>query len=140
MRTLSVLAAVAGLLALAGCGSSSTPSTTSSTPTTTSTTTTTSSAPKGALALEANREGLLKYNKSSLTASAGKVTIDMTNMSPLMHNVTVESSSGKILGATPTFSGGSKLLTLNLKPGVYKFFCSVPGHRAAGMEGTLTVK
>lgn len=139
MRTLSVLAAVAGLLALAGCGSSSTPSTTSSTPTTT-TSTTTSSAPKGALALEANREGLLKYNKSSLTASAGKVTIDMTNMSPLMHNVTVESSSGKILGATPTFSGGSKLLTLNLKPGVYKFFCSVPGHRAAGMEGTLTVK
>ena len=64
----------------------------------------------------------------------------MTNMSPLGHNVTVESSSGKILGATPTFQGSSKTLTLNLKPGTYKFFCSVPGHRAAGMEGTLTVK
>lgn len=60
-------------------------------------------------------------------------------MSPLMHDVTVE-GSGKKLGATPTFQGGSKTLTLNLKAGTYKFFCSVPGHRAAGMEGTLTVE
>jgi uncharacterized cupredoxin-like copper-binding protein len=54
--------------------------------------------------------------------------------------VTIESSSGAKVGATPTFSGGSKSLALNLKPGTYKFFCSVPGHRQAGMEGTLTVK
>jgi plastocyanin len=92
------------------------------------------------VSLEANHEGQLKYEQSTLTANAGKVSIDMTNMSPLMHNVTVESSSHAILGATPTFNGGSKTLTLNLKPGTYKFFCSVPGHRAAGMEGTLTVK
>jgi uncharacterized cupredoxin-like copper-binding protein len=44
-----------------------------------------------------------------------------------------------VLGATPTFSGGSRTLTLNLKPGTYTFYCTVPGHRAAGMEGTLTV-
>jgi plastocyanin len=74
-----------------------------------------------------------------LTAKAGEVSIDFTNMAPLGHNVTVESSSGKTLGATPTFQGGSKTLTLNLKAGTYKFFCSVPGHRMAGMEGTLTV-
>jgi uncharacterized cupredoxin-like copper-binding protein len=42
--------------------------------------------------------------------------------------------------ATPTFSGASKTLMLNLKPGTYKFYCSVPGHRQAGMEGTLVVK
>jgi len=59
-------------------------------------------------------------------------------MSPIEHNLTVAQGS-KVLGATPTFVGGSKTLTLNLKPGTYTFYCSVPGHRQAGMEGTLTV-
>jgi plastocyanin len=61
-------------------------------------------------------------------------------MAPLAHNMTVASFSNAVVGATPTFQGGSKILTLNLKPGTYKFYCSVPGHRMAGMEGTLTVK
>lgn len=146
MARLASLALVLAALALAGCGSSSSSSSTTTSSSSTSATAapSTSSAAKpsasSALSLEANREGQLKYDKSSLTASAGKVTIDMTNMSPLMHNVTVESSAHAILGATPTFQGGTRALTLNLKPGVYKFFCSVPGHRQAGMEGTLTVK
>jgi plastocyanin len=142
--------ALVGLLALAGCGSSSnttSSSTTASTPattpatsaTTTSTATSTSAPAGGALSLEANREGQLAYNTKSLTAKAGNVSIDFTNMAPLGHNVTIESSAGKIVGATPTFQGGSKTLTLDLKAGTYKFFCSVPGHRMAGMEGTLTV-
>jgi plastocyanin len=88
----------------------------------------------------ANPEGQLSFDKTSLTAKAGKVSIDFTNMSPLGHNFTVASSSGKVEGATPTFNGDSKTLTLNLKPGTYKFYCSVPGHRQAGMEGTLTVQ
>jgi plastocyanin len=75
-----------------------------------------------------------------LSAKAGKVTIDFANSSPLSHNVTVESSSGSVVGSTPTFQGGTKTVSLNLKPGTYKFFCSVPGHRQAGMQGTLVVK
>jgi plastocyanin len=140
------LLALAGILALAGCGSSSSTSSSASTPaattpaTTTTQSTTTSSAPSGALSLAANPEGQLKYSTTSLAAKAGTVSIDFTNMSPLGHNVTVESSSGSVVGATPTFSGGSKTLKLSLKPGTYKFYCSVPGHRMAGMEGTLTVK
>jgi plastocyanin len=140
-----LLALAGGMLALAGCGGSSGTSSSASTPSTTPATTaqstsTTSPAPAGALSLAANSEGQLKYETTSLSAKAGKVAIAFTNNSPLSHNVTVESSSGSVVGATPTFQGGSKALTLNLKPGTYKFYCSVPGHRAAGMEGTLTVQ
>jgi plastocyanin len=91
-----------------------------------------------ALTLAANPSGLLAYNTKQLSAKAGTVTITMTNMSPLEHNVTVAEGT-KVLGATPTFKGGSKTLTLTLKPGKYVFYCSVPGHRQAGMEGTLNV-
>ena len=147
-----------GLLAIAGCGSSSNGSSSSAhTPPASSTpaaaapaqtTSSAASAPAPAPAsgsgqtqtLEANPEGQLKYDKTALTAKAGKVSIDFTNMSPEDHNMTIASASGAVLGATPTFQGGSKTLTLNLKPGTYKFFCTVPGHRAAGMEGTLTVQ
>jgi len=145
-----VLALIAGLLVLAGCGSSSSSSgsstsSTTSSATTPTTSTTSSSAASGTsagqiLTLIANPEGQLKYNKTSLTANAGQISIAFANMSPLGHNVNIESSSGKILGALPTFQGGTKTLTVSLKAGTYKFFCSVPGHRMAGMEGTLTVK
>ena len=66
------------------------------------------------------------------------MTITMANMSPVEHNVTVAEGT-KVLGATPTFNGGTRTLTLKLKPGKYTFYCSVPGHRQAGMEGTLNV-
>jgi plastocyanin len=90
------------------------------------------------LALAANPSGLLAYNAKQLSAKAGTVTITMANMSPLEHNLTVAEGT-KVLGATPTFKGASKTLTLNLKPGKYVFYCTVPGHRQAGMEGTLSV-
>ncbi len=90
------------------------------------------------LKLAANPEGQLSYEPKQLSAKAGKVTITMANSSPVEHNVTVAQGS-TVLGATPTFKGGSKTLTLNLKPGKYTFYCSVPGHRQAGMEGTLTI-
>ena len=148
----SLLALAAGIVALAGCGSSketsssastpavSTPATTSASTPTSSTTTTSPAPASGSLSLAANPEGQLKYNTSTLTANAGKVSIDFTNMSPLEHNVTIESSSHAVVGATPTFKGESKTLNVTLKPGTYKFYCSVPGHRMAGMEGTLVVK
>ncbi len=91
-----------------------------------------------ALKLAAESGGQLSYDTKQLAAKAGRVTITMTNMSPLEHNVTIAKGS-TVLGATPTFQGGSRTLTLNLKPGTYTFYCSVPGHRQAGMEGTLTV-
>jgi len=144
------LSVAAVALSLAACGSSSSSSSGSSSsapssPSAPAASTTTGSAPapaasSGSLSLAADPGGQLKFTKSSLSAKAGKVTIEFTNMAPLMHNVTIEQgSSGPVVGATPTFQGGTKALTVDLKPGTYTFFCSVPGHRAAGMQGTLTV-
>jgi plastocyanin len=150
MSMISLLALAASLLALAGCGSSSNNSSSSAsapaaTPTTSSATSSTPAPAAGGegggtLSLAADPEGQLKFDTTSLSAKAGKVTIDFTNKSPVAHDVTIASSSGAVVGATPIFEGGSKTLAVNLKPGTYKFYCSVPGHRQAGMEGTLTVK
>ena len=152
-RTVLLPALTIGIVALAGCGSSSKSESTSSAqeaPASSSTTASTSSTSSeggasqggsgGSVSLSANEGGQLEYNTKSLSASAGKVSIDFTNNSPVGHNVTIESSSGETVAATPTFTGGSKTISATLKPGTYKFFCSVPGHRQAGMEGTLTVK
>jgi plastocyanin len=141
-----------GLVALAGCGSSSTStssssSSSSSTPASTpaATTSATSSTPAPAssgqtLALEANKEGQFKFMPATLSATAGKATINFTNQASVEHNFTLASASGAVVGATPTFAGGSKTLAVTLTPGTYKFYCTVPGHRQAGMEGTLVVK
>ena len=147
MKRLSIAGLLLMLFALAGCGgSSSSTSATSSAPAQSATSTTEASTPTpaaptgGAVKLAADASGALKFNTTSLTAKAGKVTVDFTNSAPLAHNVTIASSSGAVLGATPTFQGGTKSLTLTLKPGTYTFFCSVPGHRQAGMHGTLVVR
>jgi plastocyanin len=91
------------------------------------------------LALAAEPGGQLAYNTKTLSAKSGPVAITFTNASPLEHNVTI-SQGAKVLGATPTFKGGARSVQLTLAPGTYTFYCSVPGHRQAGMEGTLTVQ
>jgi plastocyanin len=82
----------------------------------------------------------LAFDQSDVSAKAGTVTIDFDNKQALGHDVKVESSSGDELGGTDIVSSGTASATVDLQPGTYTFFCSVPGHREAGMEGTLTVK
>jgi plastocyanin len=97
-------------------------------------------APAGTVDLAADPAGALMFDANTLSvkAKAGKVTIVFTNASPVAHNVAVAQGT-KVLGSTPTFMGGSKTLVLSLKPGTYTYYCTVPGHRQAGMQGTLTV-
>jgi plastocyanin len=92
------------------------------------------------LKIEADPNGALAYTSSTATAKAGKVTVDFNNPQELTHDVVIEDSSGKEVGGTELIAGGSDSTTVDLKPGTYTYFCSVPGHREAGMEGTLTVK
>ncbi len=132
---------------LGGCGSSSSPS--SSTAATTApqstapapapaSTPATKSGGSSTVAVHADPSGRLAYVETSLAANAGRVTIAFTNTSSVPHDVSVE-QAGKPLGTTPVISAASNKLVVTLAKGTYTFFCSVDGHRAAGMQGTLTV-
>jgi plastocyanin len=137
MKRLSIFG-VAALLVLAGCGGSSNSS--SSTSSSTSSGGAASSGGGGGggqqLSLQADK-AQLKFNTTKLSAKAGKVTITMTNPSPLQHDVSVKggvSAKGPVVG-----QGGKSTVTVTLKPGKYTFYCSVDGHEAAGMTGELDV-
>jgi plastocyanin len=149
-----VLSAGALALGVAACGSSSSSSASTSSsaaaaaPSSSSSSSAaapakSSSAPSSAasshVAISANPKGALMFSKTSLTAKAGKVTIAFTNQAPEGHNFTLKTSGGQTVGATPTFNGATKTLTVTLKPGTYTYLCTVPGHATGGMTGTLKV-
>ena len=90
------------------------------------------------LALAADPSGALKYDKKALSAKAGKVTIAFTNASQVGHDVTIAKGPTKLAG-TNVITNSKASVSVSLKPGAYVFYCSVPGHRQAGMQGTLTV-
>jgi plastocyanin len=141
MRTISVLVAALAL-ALAGCGSSNDnagSNTSGATATPASTSAGTSSSGGGqALALAAPADGSLKFDKTTLDAKAGTVTINFDNPSSTPHGIGVQGNGVDKVSQTVTSSKTS--VTVDLKPGTYTFFCPVPGHEQAGMKGTLTVK
>lgn len=137
--------ATALLIGLPACGSSSSSSSAGKpaahTPAPTSTGNSGSTTKSGGLTVAADPSGQLKFDKTSLTTKAGTVTITFTNSSSTPHNLTIQKGAdGAVVAATPTFQGGTKALSVSLKAGTYTFFCSVPGHRQAGMVGTLTVR
>src|SRR3954464_5280017 len=136
-----LLVLAASVLALAACGGGS--SSSSTTPGTTATGGGGSTGGGGGggstVKVAADPSGALKFDQTELTASAGTVTIDFTNMSSLPHNVMIE-GNGVSEEGTDTITSSSTSATVDLQPGTYTFFCSVDGHRAAGMEGKLVVK
>jgi plastocyanin len=92
------------------------------------------------VAVEADPSGELAYTTTEASAKAGNVTVDFKNPQSLTHDVAIEDSSGKEVGKTELIGEGETSTTVDLKPGTYTYYCTVPGHREAGMEGTLTVK
>jgi uncharacterized cupredoxin-like copper-binding protein len=93
-----------------------------------------------ALSFEADPAGGLAYTTTEATAKAGKVTIDLNNPQPVAHDVAIEDAGGAQIAKTDVITEGEDSTTANLKAGEYTFYCSVPGHREGGMEGTLTVE
>jgi plastocyanin len=101
----------------------------------------TATAQGGRLEIDANPDGQLAYEVSSATATAGALEIDSRNASGTPHDIALESSDGRELGNGAVVSGGGvSSVSVTLRPGRYTFYCTVPGHRDGGMEGTLTVR
>ena len=126
-RSLAALALSAA--ALAGCGGGGGGTSTAAR----------SAGPGEKLALKAGPGSELRYDKKTLQAKAGKVTIVMANPSDLTHSVAIEGNGVSRTGQVVS-PGGTSTVSADLKPGTYTFFCTVPGHRQAGMQGTLTVR
>jgi plastocyanin len=93
-----------------------------------------------AVDVEADPSGNLAFTSDTATAKAGKATINFTNESPIPHDVKLENEKGEEIGGTEVINEGSDSAEVELEPGTYTYYCSIPGHRQAGMEGTLTVK
>mgnify|MGYP001064279320 CR=1 FL=1 len=89
--------------------------------------------------ISAAPDGSLAYEQTEVSASAGEVTIEFDNPASVPHDVVVESDDGDELIATDEVTGDQTTASGELEPGEYTFYCSVPGHRQAGMEGTLKV-
>ena len=91
----------------------------------------------GKLTIPADPTGALAYTSDKANAPPGAITIDSPNESPIQHNIALKPGGpvGPVVG-----SGGVSTIKFTLKPGTYTFYCSVPGHEAGGMKGTLTVR
>ncbi|MEK6277606.1 MAG: plastocyanin/azurin family copper-binding protein [Actinomycetota bacterium] len=94
--------------------------------------------PGGTLNLVASTTALA-YDEKALASKPGEVTIDFDNPAQVEHDVAIE-SKGSEIAKSDLVAQGKTSVSAELAAGSYTFFCTVPGHREAGMEGTLTVK
>jgi plastocyanin len=148
MRTLSLTALLCALaIAAAGCGGdndNSSGSGSSNKPSSGSSGGGTSgggASGKGqTLKLSADAGGALKFDKSSLTAKAGKVTIVLDNPSSLPHAVELEGNGLEEKKSDTINKGETTKVTATVKAGKYEYYCPVDGHKAGGMTGELTVQ
>ena len=96
-------------------------------------------AKNGVLSMPADPNGQLSYISKVATAPAGKLEIDSKNAASIPHDIAIEGNGVNDTGEVVQGGGISKI-SVDLKPGEYTYFCTVPGHRQGGMEGKLTVK
>ena len=95
------------------------------------------SAEGGTLTIPADPTGALAYTSDKANAPPGPITIESPNESPIQHNIALRPGGpiGPVVG-----TGGNSIIEVTLRAGSYTFYCSVPGHEAGGMKGTLTVE
>jgi plastocyanin len=129
MRSLSVVCVLFAVLAAVGCGTNKK---------TASARTNTGQAGHSGGVYQLIAEDGLKFDKKVITTTAGSTELQMTNQSSQQHDIAIKGHGidmkGKVVG-----KGGHSEVVAVLKPGTYEFYCSVDGHAAAGMKGTIKV-
>jgi uncharacterized cupredoxin-like copper-binding protein len=133
-KSLALFAIVIPLV-LAACGSDDDESSTSAASDTESSTTVSTA---GGETLDFS-ETEFKIDPSDPTAKAGAVTFNVSNDGQTVHNLEVEGNG--VEEVTDDLQPGDKgVLSVDLQPGTYEFYCSIDSHREQGMEGELTVQ
>jgi uncharacterized cupredoxin-like copper-binding protein len=77
----------------------------------------------------------IEYSSSPSTASAGQATLVLENQGELEHYVVIDDLAFEVEAEGGQTAEG----TVDLGPGTYTYYCKMPGHREAGMEGQLVV-
>ena len=80
----------------------------------------------------------LAYQETAVSAPAGTITLRMPNPSAIPHNIAVDEPEQQL--GEVVQQGGVSEITVDFPAGEYTYYCSVPGHREAGMEGVLTAE
>jgi len=93
----------------------------------------------GTLEIDADPTGALAFTAINALAKPGAVELDMANKANVQHDISIKGNGVNKQGPQ-VGKGGTSKVSASLKPGKYTFYCSVPGHEAGGMKGTLTVK
>ena len=144
MRRMFIAAALAAAI-FAGCGGDDDDQESAATPAPTEEATPAPTEESGGggggatLDFSAPADGTLKFDQADATAKAGTVTVNFANPSQVPHAVEIE-GNGVEEETEEVTDGDAAPIEVDLKPGSYTFYCPVPGHREAGMEGTLTVE
>lgn len=80
----------------------------------------------------------IKFDPKAITIPANTdVIITIPNQGAAVHNFNIDELNIHSGDVAP---GSSGTVTINAAPGTYQYYCAIPGHKEAGMVGTLTVQ
>lgn len=81
----------------------------------------------------------LQFSKTDITAPAGEITFELICEPAVDHDITIEYEDADDETVVVCDAGETATGSITMEPGEYVFYCSIPGHRSAGMEGMLNV-
>ena len=87
------------------------------------------------VAVTAGKPSELRFTLSRKTVPKGTVVFKVTNRGKLSHDFRIAGKKTALLRAGKT----ATLRVAIAKAGRYAYLCTVPGHAAGGMKGTLRV-